>query len=562
LGHNEASLLAGIPSAALAGLERRRFPTGSVIVAEGDYPGALYLVLSGAAEVLIADRRGEEHLVGEVGAGETIGEMSLFTGSPAAGTVRASEEVELVILDEPALQQITRRFPGIYRDLIALLAARLARTNRLALGERVGRIVLIEDRGGAPVLARALAASVAWHTSTRTALVVRSVDGRSRPPLHRARAPGIDSLSVPPEALESTLDELKQAYDHILVLASGSLPRGDVLVRLGPPGEGLSLDSFRDGPPPPFRRAALVPPLTADDEEAVRNGLLTTASPAGAAIGWMAREVSRLKVGIALGSGSLRGYAHLGALAALERSGIPIDCLAGTSIGALVGGAYSFFREADRVADILDDLGRRLFRPTFPIRSLLSTRAVMRFVRSNLGDLPLEELPIPLAVVTADLVSEEEIVLERGSTVSAILAATALPGIYPPVRMGKRILVDGGMLNPVPVTTAAVMGAGIVVGIRLGGRAAAVRTGVAVEPPSGRLPTILATILDAIELVQSRFPTQVPDARTVVIAPDFGPLPDGKIRNFRSGRVYMEAGAAAVEAALPRLAGVMPWLRG
>jgi NTE family protein len=556
-------LLTGIPAAALADFERKRFRPGDVVVAEGDYPGALYLVLSGAADVAVIDRQGEEHVVGRVAAGETIGEMSLFTRNPAIGTVRATEEVELVVLDELDLQDLTRRFPDIYRNLIATLAARLARTDRLALRERLGRLVVIEDRGGPPVLARALAASVAWHASTRTALVDASGDASvTQPPRSRRREPGIDLVSVSPEALERALGELRQAYDHVLVRATGPLPPGDVLVGLGGSGEGIALDGFRDGPRPPFRDGVLVPLLTAEDEDAVQAGLLGTASPAGAAIGWLAREVSGLKVGVALGSGSLRGYAHLGALRALERNGIPIDCLAGTSIGAIVGAAYSYFRDTEQVADILDDIGRRVFRPTLPVHSLLSTGAVKRwFARSKLRDAPLEELPIPLAIVTADLVSQDEVVLERGSTVGALLAAAAIPGIFPAVAMGKRLLVDGSILNPVPVTTAAEMGAGVVVAVRLAGGSGVVQTGVRVEPGETRVPTAVATILGAIEVVQTRVTIQAPDVRTVVVVPNFGSLPEGKIRNFRAGRAYIEAGEEAVEAALPRLSAVMPWLR-
>jgi NTE family protein len=412
------------------------------------------------------------------------------------------------------------------------------------------------------VLARALAASVAWHASTRTAVVDASGDASvPQPPRSPRREPGIDLVSVPPEALERALGELRQAYDHVLVRATGPLPPGDVLVGLGGSGEGIALDGFRDGPRPPFRDAVLVPLLTAEDEDAVQAGLLGTSSPAGAAIGWLAREVSGLKVGVALGSGSLRGYAHLGALRALERNGIPVDCLAGTSIGAIVGAAYSYFRDTEHVADILDEVGRRVFRPTLPVRSLLSMGALKRFVRSELGDAPLEELPIPLAVVTADLVSQDEVVLERGSTVGALFAAAAIPGIFPPVPMGKRLLVDGSILNPVPVTTAAEMGAGVVVAVRLAGGSGVVQTGVRVEPGESRVPTAVATILGAIEVVQTRVTIQAPGVRTVVVVPNFGPLPEGKIRNFRAGRAYIEAGEEAVDAALPRLSAVMPWLR-
>jgi NTE family protein len=120
-------------------------------------------------------------------------------------------------------------------------------------------------------------------------------------------------------------------------------------------------------------------------------------------------------VGIALGAGSIRGYAHVGALRALERHEIPVDYLAGTSIGAIVAGLYARFGDLDRVADFLDGLGGRMFRPTVSRKSLLSTHAMRRFARKEFGDVPLEELSIPIAVVATDVDTQDEVVLRRGT---------------------------------------------------------------------------------------------------------------------------------------------------
>src|SRR4029453_4549277 len=112
------------------------------------------------------------------------------------------------------------------------------------------------------------------------------------------------------------------------------------------------------------QRVLPIPALTADDEAALEQGQLPARGAVGTAVGALARNLAGLEVGVALGAGSLRGYAHVGALRAFERHGIPVDYLAGTSIGAIVAALYARFGDLDRVADFLDGLGARMFRPT------------------------------------------------------------------------------------------------------------------------------------------------------------------------------------------------------
>ena len=163
----------------------------------------------------------------------------------------------------------------------------------------------------------------------------------------------------------------------------------------------------------------------------------------------------------------MRGYAHIGALRALERHEVPADCLAGSSIGATVAALYAGLGDLDRVEEILDGIGARMFRPTLSRKSLLTTAAMRRYVRRAFGDPALEELRIPLGVVATDVDTQDEVVLRRGSSVAAVFASAAVPGVFPAVRIGSHTLVDGGIVNPVPVTVAATMGADVVVGIRL-----------------------------------------------------------------------------------------------
>jgi predicted acylesterase/phospholipase RssA/CRP-like cAMP-binding protein len=557
--------------AALAALEWRRFPAGAIILAEGDYREEMYVLRAGSAHVVLVDRKGVEHVVGTVQAGEAIGEMSLLTQSPASATVRAAEDVELLVLQGPELDALLDSFPELQRNVIATLSARLARVTRLSLHERPGRVIVLVDDGAPELLGPAVAASVAWHTRSPTLYVAlglphpETLESTAGPDAlyAGARAAGAESIvseidgHFSADEIESTLDELARTYEHVLLHVRSDLPRrprGDRTVRLDPDG-GIRFQPRAGGPEQVLR----IPALSAEDIASLEQGLLPATAGAGAAIGRLARELANLKVGVALGAGSIRGYAHIGALRALERHGIPVDCLAGTSIGATVAGVYAHFGDADRAGDFLDELGARMFRPIVSRKSLLSTQAMRRYTRKVLGDPLLEEFPIPIAFVATDVDTQDEVVLKRGRSIAAVFASAAVPGVFPAVRIGNRTLVDGGVVNPVPADVAASLGADVVIGVRLvhpGG----IQSDEVSEEADGPIPSAVAAIMRSIELLQTRIAIES-SVPTILVTPEFGSLPAGKLRHFGEGRRFIAAGEAAVEEALPRLSAALPWLR-
>jgi NTE family protein len=177
----------------------------------------------------------------------------------------------------------------------------------------------------------------------------------------------------------------------------------------------------------------------------------------------------RLRVGLALGSGSARGWAHIGVIRALEQAGIRADLVCGTSIGALVGAAYAA-GELDRFEHWVLGLGIRDvigFMDVSLSSGLLKGERLMDFFRRHFADRPIEELAMPFAAVATSLRAGTEVWLRRGSTLRAVRASIALPGLFAPVFYEGSVLVDGGLVNPVPVSLARAMGAEVVIAVDL-----------------------------------------------------------------------------------------------
>lgn len=290
----------------------------------------------------------------------------------------------------------------------------------------------------------------------------------------------------------------------------------------------------------------------------------------------------RLRLGLALGSGSARGWAHVGVIRALERAGIRPDLVCGTSIGALVGAAY-VAGEIDSFEKWLLNLGVKEVLALLDVRLLggmIKGERLMKFIRRNFVDRPIEELPMPFGAVATDLNTGTEVWLRQGSTMEAVRASIALPALFTPAVHEGRVLVDGALVNPVPVSLARAMGADLVIAVDLSsdvlGRrlreereaeapAAEVsewrrklqeRLGTLMpareEEDEPKLPSILEVVATSINVMQvrvtrSRMAGDPPDA---IIAPRLAHL---GLLDFHRAKDAIEAGERAVEAALPSL---------
>jgi NTE family protein len=590
--HHSPSFFDGLPAdeltALLGELERRRYPAGAVVIAEGDRPKEIAIIEEGRAEVWVSNREGVEHRVGRVGPGATLGEMSLFTGQPAVGTVRAASELDVLVMTDAEFDRLTTRYPQVYRNLGRILSDRLARTNRLAVREVTGQLGYMHETGAPPELGYALACSVAWHTRAPTlllylgdelppdlaALAEHSPNGDGAAPRAHIRLAGsLDQLRM--QTFGDRIDEYFRRFEHILVQTKSTDPpplrtaRPIELTYTGSNGFLKGVDTRLTAWAPsaaplrPDRDGIIqIPRLRDEDVEGLRSGLLPPGTPGGRAIGWAARDFAKLKVGLALGAGSLRGYAHFGVLRALERAGVTTDYLAGTSVGASIAGLYAYGFTPMESADILDRCGETLFRPTIPHKGFLSSRALRRFLHEMVGDAKIEELPLPLAIIAADVLTGQEVIFRRGLLYLAVLASISIPGVYPAQAIDGHLLVDGGILNPVPTSATASMGADTVIAVRLSSNLPAPETEAVARETPGATPSALSVLLRSVDTMQGRIVSDPADATTITITPSLDDLPGAKLRNFKMGRRYIEAGEAAAEAALPRIHAALPWLRG
>jgi NTE family protein len=214
----------------------------------------------------------------------------------------------------------------------------------------------------------------------------------------------------------------------------------------------------------------------------------------------------RPKIGLALGGGVARGWAHIGVMRTLRRYGIDPDIVCGSSVGALVGGI-----DLAGKTDVLEDWVRGLTRLKIAsyldlrLRSggLIGGNRLLAEMHRHIGDVRIEDLPVPFVATATDLVTGHEVWLQNGALVDAMRASFSLPGVFPPVRVDGRWLVDGALVNPVPVDCCRALGAQMVIAVNL----SADLLGKA-RKPGATVPT--AAGFDLLRLVDDEIEPEAP----------------------------------------------------
>jgi len=252
------------------------------------------------------------------------------------------------------------------------------------------------------------------------------------------------------------------------------------------------------------------------------------------------------KIGLALGGGAARGFAHIGVIQVLEEAGIKPDLVVGTSAGSLVAAIYASGKTGAQlqiVAETMEEAALTDWTLPFLSRGMLRGEALARYVSGQVGGKTIESFAVPLGIVATDLHSGQGVLFTRGDTATAVRASSSVPAVFQPVKIGTREYVDGGLVSPVPVRYARQMGAEVVIAVDISATPES-------NPALGTMDILLQTFaimsrsINIFELKEA----------DVTVRPALAGVSSA---DFASKRRSIEAGRAAMLAVLPQLRTAM-----
>lgn len=304
---------------------------------------------------------------------------------------------------------------------------------------------------------------------------------------------------------------------------------------------------------------------------------------------------TRPRIGLALGAGVARGWAHIGVIRALKKMGIEPDIITGTSVGALVGGCY-LAGHLDTLEEWTRNLSRMKIVSYLDLRvrsgGLISGGRLLAEMKKHMGDKRIEDLPMPFAAIATDLVTGHEVWLRTGPLAESLRASFSLPGVFPPICIDQRWLVDGALVDPVPVSACRALGAEMVIAVNLNadilGKARKPGANIATAagfdliqvldeeyaqqtpPPASRLnaltrrvfareydgPSLFGVMVSSLGIITDRIGRTrlAGDPPDVQIAPRLGHV---GLLEFDRAAEAVEEGVAATERAVPDLADAL-----
>ncbi|MFZ4481982.1 MAG: patatin-like phospholipase family protein [Rhodoferax sp.] len=255
------------------------------------------------------------------------------------------------------------------------------------------------------------------------------------------------------------------------------------------------------------------------------------------------------RIGLALGGGAARGFAHIGVIQVLEQAGIRPALVVGTSAGSLVAAFYASGKNGAQLQRIAETMEEATFADwTLPVfsRGMLRGDALARYVSAQVHGALIESMPLPLGIVATDLNSGQGVLFRRGDTATAVRASSAVPALFQPVRIGGREYVDGGLVAPVPVQYARQMGAELIIAVDISS-----------APEGNSASDTLDILMQTFSIMGKSINSFELRLADVVVRPSLAGVSSG---DFGARRSAIEAGRVAMRAALPQLRAALSGL--
>ncbi|MCK5450069.1 patatin-like phospholipase family protein [Candidatus Pacearchaeota archaeon] len=260
---------------------------------------------------------------------------------------------------------------------------------------------------------------------------------------------------------------------------------------------------------------------------------------------------NKQKIGIALGSGGASGFAHIGVLKVLEENNFQVSSIVGCSIGAIIGACYALDSNIKEEKKVLFSLTKKdlikLADLNFQKKGLIYGKNIRNFIKSLIGDKTFSDTKIPLKILATDLESGKEVVIDKGKLVDAIMASISIPGIFPPVRLNGKLLVDGGLINPTPTDIVKKMGADIIIGVDLTMK----------NKMKLKNPNIFQTLMRSYEIVRTqstKYHINREDNNLLIIKPNINEL---MFFNFYKSQKFIKEGERVARKALPDIKSLL-----
>ncbi len=576
-----SALFAGLADAELNAIAEqmrpREFAAGEQICAAGEASDRLWLITGGLVHILAGSA---DAAAGEVVArqrkGDVVGAQGAVTGEPRTATVVAALPTSALELDGERFLALAQRYPAILVNLIRIQSERLVIANARRVEHERGETVALLS---SPALAA---------TATRVAELAKRVSPRPVIWLDRRLSfagtlTTADDLAdehatvlLPGELDPETMGLLLDEVDRVVALVGSAhdAERLGALAR-GSNGGGAQVEAVligdeaaaasREWPTgAPIRVVRTCPQADAGATPAPANGAgpipQNSVAMPPAEEAWLARHLTRTKLGLALGAGGAKGYAHVGALQVLEEAGYVVDYVSGSSIGAIVGVYLALGMDAAAIDATLRSAFdaenvAQLFKTSMGGSGGSSgLEAMTKLMRESTAEHSFADTLIPLAVMTVDLTDRAPAPLREGPLWEALLAATALAGVFPPYERGGHRLVDGLALVPVPTGAVFEDGADLAVSVNLNGAEVLAEwpEQPQLEPARERKSRggMLDTLLEVMDLSQLETSARHAELADVTITPRFGPA---HWRDFHLADLFLAAGRRAALEQLPAL---------
>ena len=450
-----------------------RLGAGEYLFRAGDPADALYVVRAGRLEVIAPDP--EQAVVRELGRGSSVGELALLSESPRSASIRAARASDVVRIGKDAFDRLLREAPALSLALNRTLAEKLAAVRTPTRGARplAATIALVPLDAGVPMRGIAMGVTGALERHARVATlhggeVHRPENGADPaavygPLVDRAEAQSDQVVLVAgdPFSDDPWSRFCLQQADRIVAISSGGAPHpraGDLAELRGADLAGWNVEV---GSGALAVWTALLDPVESHTlhERDMQAGIER-----------LGRRLGGRSVGLVLSGGGARGFSHIGVLEELLAAGIQIDRVAGVSMGAFIGGMVALGMDADEIdARVYEEWIRR--RPlsdyTLPRHSLIRGHKAEQMLHRTFGTARIEELERGFMSGTADLRTGEQVIYRHGPLYEAVGTSISIPVLVPPVVRGRRLLVDGSLVDNLPIGVMADMGEGPIIAVDL-----------------------------------------------------------------------------------------------